>query len=590
MKALHLIQNTIFRAVCCISVLLCLPAKAAEVAQTTDKIPYFAEKYDYYIKNYDVFLSVDVNRNVNVQEIITLNFKNPQKSVIKHRIPKMHGRISDIKVSEPYKETDKLGEVILKISAGDAQKQSTIKQYKVSYNHQLFDNDDTFDFQIIKPEWKVPLQRVRFKLQLPENVKQQDIHLFIDKKEVKSSADGAEYIMKEDRVIGQTTLHGLKPKQRLRIKIDVPAGFFVNNGKNYASFVWAGLLFMTLLSILFWYLYGQDDRVPAIISSNPPRGINAAEAELIHDGVVTEKSLTALIVSLANRGYLTINTVGKNFTLAKIKNYTGRNSFIKQVLQVIFGSREVAESSELKSSGRFYRKWKEMQELADKPSTLRHFRKRSPLQYLRRVIMAGCAAGNILLTLFVLQNYMFSEEYLIISGLVLIIGFIGIKMYSEKVGPISRIIGIIFLLYGLWLMWFGQSYDIQKEDVLLVLIGVVCSMISLFCLSQMPKPNAVGRMHKGQLFGLKNFIKFADKERVEKLFRNNPSYFYKILPYAYILGLHNEWLKLFDNLEIPIPSWSENDNFKIRNFLRNFPAGISAALASSSLCDDDEED
>ena len=104
----------------------------------------------------------------------------------------------------------------------------------------------------------------------------------------------------------------------------------------------------------------------------------------------------------------------------------------------------------------------------------------------------------------------------------------------------------------------------------------------------MPCPNAIGRLYRGQLFGLKNFIKFADKESVEKTLRNNPSYFYKILPYAYVLGLNGEWLKLFDGVEIPIPLWAENDNFKIKNFMRNFPAGVSAALEASSLYEDDE--
>ena len=124
--------------------------------------------------------------------------------------------------------------------------------------------------------------------------------------------------------------------------------------------------------------------------------------------------------------------------------------------------------------------------------------------------------------------------------------------------------------------------------MLQVFIGVGCILISVFCYMQMPKPNAVGRIYKGQLFGLKNFIKFADSVKLEKLMHTNSSYFYKILPYAYIMGMHTDWLKQYEGIDIPAPTWSESDNFKLKSFMKNFPAGVSAVLAASSICDEAE--
>ncbi len=569
-----------------LSLVVGVNARAEENSASSMEMPKFGELYDYYIKNYDVFLTVDTERNVNVQEIITVYFNNPDVKAVKHVIPKYHGRISDVQVSVPYKEDDGLGQLQLQVFANEEQK-SALRQYKISYNYQIFSNDNAFDFKIVPPTWKVPVQSVRFKLQLPDYVKNEDIHLFIDNKEVKSADDGAEYLLKQDRIIGRTSLSNLKPKQTFRIRVDVADDFFINNGKNYASYVWVGLLLLTLISFLLWCAYGQDDRVPAIMSQNPPRGINAAEAEIIHSGNLTEKGLAAMIIALANKGYLTINTVGKNFTLTKMKNYTGRNRLVKQIMQMLFADKDVAESSDMKSSGKFYEKWDKILDLSKNTETLRRFYRKSGAQYLRRAIMLACLIGNFLLTLFVMRDYVLSEGYLLIAALVLVSGFIGIKFF-RKTSLIAKIVGGLFLVYAIGLLCLSCSSDIQKEDILQIIIGIGCTIISLVCFLQMPPLNAIGRLYRGQLFGLKNFIKFADKESVEKTLRNNPSYFYKILPYAHVLGLNSEWMKLFEGIEIPIPLWTENDNFKIRNFMRNFPSGVAAALEASSLYDDDE--
>ncbi|MBQ7633443.1 MAG: DUF2207 domain-containing protein [Alphaproteobacteria bacterium] len=557
-------------------------------AQNTEKFDLFT-KYDFYIQNYDVFLTVDTERNVNIQEIVTLRVNNPEIKEISHIIPKMHGRISDVRVSVPYEENNGLDKLRLKIQTEAALKKSRIIQYKVSYNHQLFSDENNFDFQIIKPEWKVPVQQVRFKLQLPENVRQDSVHLYIDGNEIKNIEDGAEYIMKEDRIIGRTTADGLRAQQSFRIKINVPADFFVANGKHYAAAVWVGLLLLTLISFLVWCMYAQDDHIPTIISHNPPRGISAGEAELLHDGALTEKGLIAMIISLANRGYLTIDTIGKNFTLNKQKNYTGRNYFMKKTMQILFEDKDVAESSDLKASNRFSNGWAQICDTAGKPDMTKRFQKKSEVQFFRRILMLACLIGNVLLTLFAVRNYLFSEEYLLLAALIIVSIAVAIKLFSKNLGLMAKIIGLVFLFYILYLLMFGCNGDMCKEDILQIIVGIGCTMISFICYIQMPKPNTSGRVYKGQLFGLKNFIKFADKNRLGRIMHNNPSYFYKILPYAYVLEMHNEWIKLFDDMEIPMPLWTENNNFKIRNFMRNFPSGITAALTASSLCKTTEE-
>lgn len=36
---------------------------------------------------------------------------------------------------------------------------------------------------------------------------------------------------------------------------------------------------------------------------------------------------------------------------------------------------------------------------------------------------------------------------------------------------------------------------------------------------------------------------------------SNPTYFYDILPYTYVLGISNKWIKKFEDINIEAPNW-----------------------------------
>ena len=59
----------------------------------------------------------------------------------------------------------------------------------------------------------------------------------------------------------------------------------------------------------------------------------------------------------------------------------------------------------------------------------------------------------------------------------------------------------------------------------------------------------------GRARGFKKNIRLVEKQRINMLVKENPSYFYDILPYAYILGITEEYSKQFESLNIPSPSW-----------------------------------
>ena len=59
----------------------------------------------------------------------------------------------------------------------------------------------------------------------------------------------------------------------------------------------------------------------------------------------------------------------------------------------------------------------------------------------------------------------------------------------------------------------------------------------------------------GRILGFKEFIKTAELDKINMLINEDPEYFYHIIPYAYVFGLTDKWIKKFENIPIVTPAW-----------------------------------
>lgn len=85
----------------------------------------------------------------------------------------------------------------------------------------------------------------------------------------------------------------------------------------------------------------------------------------------------------------------------------------------------------------------------------------------------------------------------------------------------------------------------------------------------MPKRTPYGKEMLGKLKGFKNYLETAEKDRLEALVMENPNYFYDILPYTYVLGVSDIWMKKFEEISLEPPIWDDRmdrDSFDISIF------------------------
>ena len=64
----------------------------------------------------------------------------------------------------------------------------------------------------------------------------------------------------------------------------------------------------------------------------------------------------------------------------------------------------------------------------------------------------------------------------------------------------------------------------------------------------------------GHILGFKEFIVVTEEDKIKVMLEENPELYYKVLPYAQVLGVTNEWENKFKNILIEPPTWCTSSN------------------------------
>ena len=529
---------------------------------------------NFYIENYEVIVDVSATRKVHVKEIITAYFTNPSHGIIRD-LPTASSMISDVTVSEPFSRFYENG--MLKLRIGNPNVLVSGQQiYKIEYNHQIYSNKNEFYYNLIGTGWNVSINKVRFYVRMPDKVDENKVGLSIGRYGTQGFSGGAEFSVEGNQIWGQT-FQNLWPHHAITLRVEVPEGYFANTQSKWINFVWLGLLCCTLFSFLTWYQYGKDEHVTPVVTFSPPKEITPLDAELIMRENISDKGLIALLVKLANDGYLKIRSEKRRFTLYEFQEYKGDNKAERDLLNLLQrqAKKGLVTDDELKSSSSFYNGWSNLRNKTITKTDINRYYEKSSTSGWRKFIMSFYMGGNMLLTLFAVFNYNISPDmFAMLFPLFFMVLWCSLAIKS---GGLFNIIVGIFICLCSGAQMLAQIYFDNPSQVVM---GLCCFVMTWVCYAQMMKPNVNGRLLKGKLLGLKHFIEVAEKKKLEMMVEQNPQYFYKILPYAYILGVSDVWIKQFAGIAVPQPEWAGDDAFNISNF-GNFTRGFVASTAPS---------
>lgn len=283
------------------------------------------------------------------------------------------------------------------------------------------------------------------------------------------------------------------------------------------------------------------------------------------DGEANNKDILSLIVQWAAQGLIAIKELEKNdMELTKLKEIPlDVPSFEAQLFNGLFETGDVVRTDDLKES--FYVKINSakygLTHLFKKKNYRLFYSHSTTIKVLLTLLAPLLLAAFVAATLYTNSNYspIIVPAFLITFGVSLVysifvvIGFSNFSIRSMGIKALLVIIGIIvsmilIAVLGGVLVMFG-SFDIW------LLVALVSFIIILILAINMTKRTRYGTDIYGKILGLRTFIKEAELDELEMLVHDDPQFFYRILPFAYVLDLSDTWSKKFESLAVPAPEW-----------------------------------
>ncbi len=560
---------------------------------------------DYDITKYDVDIVVDEHNKYGIKENIDTYF-NVSKHGIIRRIPLYNNiirqdgtrernrvLISNVHVNEEFASSRENNNYVLKIGSAD----KTINgkhSYTISYDYDIgLDKNNKYDelyFNIIGTNWDTDISNVTFKITMPKEFDASKLG-FSYGEYGESNTDNISYDVDGNVITGSfegTLLAG----EGLNVRMELPEGYFIRKSVGSSlleCWYYVIPILGVLISYLIWKKYGKDDQVVDVVSFYPPENMNSLDVAFAKKGSVNSNDAVSLLVYLASKGYIKIVEDKKSksrFTIQKVKEYDGNNKeeelFFRGLFKKVWDS---ISSDELNES--FYLTINSI--LTKKNSTANRkeiFNNKSSNK--RYILFLFMLITSSLSTIIPALGYKLSDVIfsIIICNLIGIVALIIVAIIYDnnctKKGLNSALGFAFFFVLALAVANFtiiGFEY-IYYDTVYLIgfILCMVCTYLIYFFYLIVTKRTEYGNKVLGEVNGFKKFLETAEKDKLESLVHDDPSYFYNILPYAYVLGVSDAWIKQFEGIAIAPPDWYESaDTFDYYRFNRSLNRTIHSA-------------
>lgn len=524
----------------------------------------------YTFDSHDVDIVVNKNNSFDITETIVADFETPHHGIyvtlpLFNTLPRAdgtkttnHAHITNLSVNENYTTETENSNLIIKIGSAD-QTITGKHTYTFKYNYNIgrdpLNGKDELYFNIISNNWETSTDRVTFKVTLPEAFEPQTLGFTSGL--TGSVLNNISYSIDGNTISG--SYNGtLKPHEAITIRLELPEGYFItpspsDNPLVYALFFVIPTIFVGICFYL-WFKFGRDDYVAAVVEYKPPKGLNSLDAGFLYKGQATSSDVTSLLIYLANQGYLKISEVEtktmlgstkKSFKITKLKDYAGSNrnerAFFNGLFALSKSEQAPLEVTPKDLENHFYTTVNTI--LADTNSKTNK----------DKIFEKSASSKSIFITLMILAT-------------------------------LAIIIALPLILYGIPDNYVTDYfYALSYDQVCLfgVLYGVACIIGMIIFRKILPKRTKYGTEMLGKLRGLKDFLSTVEKDRIETMVEENPKFFYDILPFAYVLGVSDKWIKKFESISMEPPSWYDGpDAFDMVMFGSFMSSTMSSANSS----------
>ncbi|MCR4734429.1 MAG: DUF2207 domain-containing protein [Treponema sp.] len=544
----------------------------------------FADEGGYEILDYKVHGTLNINNTIDVVEEISVNFLEERHGIYRY-IPcsiyieregtnqtyKSFVRNIDV---EGFKHQEKTEGDNVIIQIGDENKlveggQLYVISYTIIIPDDRVSSSDFLFHSVLGDDWDVNIHHFEFQIDF-EKALPSDTYIQTISGKFGGTENALNVISQQSPNYIRGETDNIPPKNAITLFAELPEDYFENPYKPSGIFSWicSVLTIITCAFILFKALFIKHKTVVSTVEFYPPDGISSAEVGYIIDSSADLSDLLSLIPEWGNKGYVKLEeteTKGKKvkLSLTKLKDLPeNAPSYQKETFNAFFRKGDVCDLTNLSKS--------DAEKINDSCSDLADVFEGERELYKNEFIPSLLVI--LVSALFYLAGatssvHGASDNLGCIYGPIILL-FLGFKLETgrKKKGFMSnknKVLNIILSAIGLTLNFLITMFFFSTECILpktfVIFLTLLVSLTILFVPRLLQKTEYATEI-TGKLMGLREFIKTAEVPRLEVLIKENPNYYFDLLPYAMVFGLANQWAKKWESIHLEQPDWYNSSN------------------------------
>lgn len=476
---------------------------------------------------------------------------------------------------------------------------------------------DEFYLNLIGNQWDTNINKLTFTITMPKDFDTDKIGFSVGKYGKSGILDDGyfNYSVKNNVITG-TYNKTLPPNNGFTVRITLPDGYFEKQKLKITIFDFIAIclpIIFLIIAISEWEKYGKDEKPVETVEFNPPDNMNSLDVAYAYKGKVNSNDVVSLLIYLANKGYIKIEVEetgskllkSKSYKIIEVKKYDGNDENERLFLERLFkngtiyrtenntnnnennnvlnnfvqNNNDNTQKNNIQNNNNVFRCvtksdlegsfYTTVNEIIDNENTSEFKNKIFEKGLWNRAKKIIILSLLVILTMSIvpllngtkIKTTVIANLVLIVTTMLFYLFALSSKFNNTRIKNI--IIAFVISFFTIFSFVFVLLYDIVSEIIVnmnklgLIELGIqVISLIFIMILvTLMKRRTKYGTEVLGRILGFKTFLKTAEKEKLETLVNQDPEYFYNILPYAYVLGVSDEWIKNFETISLMPPEW-----------------------------------
>ena len=416
-------------------------------------------------------------------------------------------------------------------------------------------------------------------------------------------------LLSQNQIVGtwntnNTTLSfsttNLRAGQGVTVLVELPKNYAISHIDNTQDVIMLVLILLAaILAVFVFHKTSNKTLITPVVQFTAKPTFTSADVGYIIDKKVNAEDIASLIIFWANKGFINIIEEGKTTSISRTnKNFEGK-LYEKQLFFSIF-SGQTNQKINIKHLGSYIT---EAVAVAKKDIPLENANIFSKSASFARGALV--AISSIVLTLVLMfVNYQNVNDLLMWSSLFVGVGTMITLIFVIKTADKrhslsakkSKLKTVLLCCVFLGVFAFCLiSFNAFSDPFATTFLAFMLVVLTAFLVFKFNVRTNDGCRELGDIIGLKNFIEVAEKNRLEMLVKDNPQMFYDVLPYAYVLGIYDEWCKKFESIDVGVPAFYQGPspdlfdvivfshilNLAVNNFLSSITTANLANMAET---------